>query len=166
MVVIVIIAIVYGVFVNKLHKPEKKVNQSFSLQNIASFLSTITFKKRVEIICLNPCQTCHVYSDGKQGSEIAIFKKEPEVLDFDNAGNLVPKEFGVLFDNKEPKKICFRFTRFANGSSSSYILNDEGIYYVYFPLMKPSVVTPSLSEAKEAFDYFKLIPTSTNEYKH
>jgi hypothetical protein len=64
----------------------------------------------------------------------------------------------ILIENRL-HKVCFRFTLFPNGSSSSYVAKSGKKFYAYFPYFKETYLTTKLDDALDAFekeDYTKI----------
>jgi len=157
MIVIVLISIIYGIFINKISKDEYK--SQIGLKSLREYLSTLEFKKKAEIICLEPCEECQIYIDNSPTNSFKLFNSTPEVFKFDEFGNLQKVDFGK---DKNLKNICFKFQLFNNRSSSSFILKSDNKYYVYYPILQKTQIANSLDKAKELFDKSKLITPQFN----
>ncbi|BCD68959.1 hypothetical protein [Nitratiruptor sp. YY09-18] len=165
LIVILIISILYGVFIQKLHTKEHLV-KSLGLQDIKTLLDGYDFNESAKITCINKCQECYLFIDGKKRDKIeGLFDKEMQVYDFDIHGILSPIKFTPLFDkNGNPQEVCFSYELFPNGSNSSYIVEYRDKFYIFYAYMKPVKVVDSITQAQKEFDPSEWIPTDSSQY--
>ncbi|SMC10182.1 hypothetical protein [Nitratiruptor tergarcus] len=165
LIVILIISILYGVFIQKLHTKEH-LSKSLGLQDIKTLFEEYDFNESAKITCINKCQECYIFIDGIRRDKIeGFFDKEVSVYDFDIHGILSPVKFPPLFDaNGNPQEVCFAYELFSNGSNSSYIVEYKDKFYIFYAYMKPVKVVDSISEAQKYFDPSEWIPTDSSQY--
>ena len=170
MLVVLLIGIIYGVFVHKLSQKERNSDTNeVTLETLKEFLLQFSPKKTAVLRCLTPCDKCYVYRDGKKAREIEIslFEEAPNVYQSDPYGQLQRMAFTPLQGKHgEALDVCFEFTLFENGSSSSYIVESGDKIYMFDPYMRPVSVFDSLSKAKDIFDKSELLPTQEQVYNH
>jgi len=165
LIVILIISILYGVFIEKLHTKESRA-KSLGLQDIKTLLSGYDFNQSVKIACIDKCKECYIFVDGEKKEKVeGLFEKEVDVYDFDIHGILSPVKFSPLFDeNGNPQDVCFAYELFPNGSNSSYIVKYQDKFYIFYAYMKPVKIVDSLGDAQKYFDPSDWIPTDSSQY--
>ncbi len=169
LLVITLIAVLYGVFVHKLSRPSTSKVGSLSLTTLKPFMLELPFKKKAELICMEPCQECHIYLDGKPATEEAIklFKDTPKVYVPDRFGQMRTIDFLPMINTDQTlDNVCFKYEVFNNKSSSYYVVESQKKYYLFDPYMNPVRVTESFSEATAFFDKSKLLPMEKRDYDH
>jgi len=170
MLVVLLIGIIYGVFVHKLSQKERNSDKNtVTLETLKGFLLQFSPKREATLRCIDPCDTCYVYRDGKKVNdlEIPLFEKAPNVYRADPFGQLRRISFTpIQGKHGEVLDVCFEFTLFENESSSSYIVDNGEKIYLFDPYMKPVSIFDSLSEAKAVFDKSQLLPTQGQAYDH
>ncbi len=169
MIVVVLIAVLYGVFINKMStRSVKDKTQQTTLKTLGALLQNFPAAQRREVVCLEPCTECSVHLNGKALKETAftLFKQPPTVLVRDRFGQFVSKSFLPYEDPKSGvKNVCFRYRLFRNGSQSSYIVQtDARTFYIFRPYMYPVEKVDSIETAQAAFDSEKLLPTERRNY--
>lgn len=167
LIVVVLIAIIYGVFIQRLQSvgnPEARI----TLQTLPQLLDTFPEGLRREVICTEPCKECRIYIDGEavKGDAFALFAQSPVVWVKDRYGQMKEKNFLPLFDpDHGTKEVCFRYRRYRNGSGSSYIVQNGETSFVRFPAYLSAVETFSTLEAAEgAESHEALLPTEARRY--
>ncbi|MEA3523357.1 MAG: prepilin-type N-terminal cleavage/methylation domain-containing protein [Campylobacterota bacterium] len=169
LIVVLLIGILYGVFVHKLTKPPLANTDKLTLKNIKTFLADLPYKRKAEIICLEPCKECHVYLDGKKADEkgFSLFTSSPNIYFPDTFGQIRTITFLPLIDkNHAINNVCFKFSLFNNKSSSHYAVENDEKYYLFDPYMKPVAVSKSFSDVTAFFDNSELLPSDTRDYDH
>ncbi len=169
LIVVLLIGILYGIFVHKLSKPPQADTDKLTLINIKNFLSDLPYKRKAEIICLEPCKECHIYLDGKKADDegFSLFKTSPNIYFPDNFGQVRTISFLPIIDkNNAINNVCFKFSLFNNKSSSHYGVEDNEKFYLFDPYMKPVEITTSFSDMTVFFDNSKLLPSDTRDYDH
>lgn len=170
-IVVILIGILYGVFINKMQKNEKgKASESVTLETLRKTLARFPAQRDRELICTEPCEGCAVYIDGHavKMDKIPLFKQPPKVWEKDRYGQYRQIQFLPLTDSKrETTEVCFRYKLFRNGSGSNYIVQtDETHFYVFKPYMYPVRVYDSLNKASQTFDDRALLPTERRDYTY
>jgi prepilin-type N-terminal cleavage/methylation domain-containing protein len=155
MVVVMIIGIVYGLVLGSFD-PKKSVKIT-TLKDIKSALSTHWIKgKKVDLYVYEKCKKIALFvndeiqDDLKLNIDSNIFK---DIKVYKNAltGDQREIKFRSVLIDERVKKVCFHYTIFPNGSSSSYIAKSGKNYYVYFPYFEDTFVTTEYDEAKERY---------------
>jgi prepilin-type N-terminal cleavage/methylation domain-containing protein len=167
LIVVVLIAILYGIFVHKLTRPPEKKTEQLTLVNLKKFLMDIPFKKKIEVVCLEPCKECNIYIDGKKSKSdsFSLFKKNPNIYFPDKFGQLNTIRFVPKLDKKGSiNNVCFKFSLFNNKSSSHFAVEDDGKYYLFDPYMRDVEITKSYSDVSKFFDKTELLPSDTRDY--
>ena len=147
-IVILIISLVGFMVFSEVVKQEQKVD-TLKISNLSSTLrSLFQSDEDIEFFCIEKSTDCYIAKGANIspyegniafGTALTIYK-----MDKDN--HLVPiEEFGRIKD----KKITFRYTLYANGSSTKMVLeNNQGLYY--FPsYFGEAQEVEDLEEAKE-----------------
>ena len=163
LIVILIISLLYGIFVQKLSHT-RSANLQDRLKNLDSILAQYDFNESAEIVCVNECKECFVQIDGKRVEDIDLFEGNVKVYDYDIHGLLTQLAFTPIFENGNVKKVCFRYELYPNKSHSSYIVEYKDRFYVYYAYMRATKVYKSIGEAQKAFDPSQWIPTDSSEY--
>jgi len=164
LIVILIISILYGIFVQKIASKEHLVARGDNLLHLNDLLQGYDFNESAQIVCVDKCKSCYIEIDGKRQKELELFDSEVEVYDFDIHGLLSPLKFVPVFEDGNPKDVCFRYTLYPNGSNSSYIVHYKEKFYIFYAYMRPVQVTKSITEAQKAFDPSQWIPTDSSDY--
>lgn len=169
LIVVLLIAILYGVFINKLQLgSSKKRADEVSLVTLHKLLEQFPSERKREVICTEPCKECKVYLDDKPLDDVSfpLFLSEPTVWKADRFGQYQSVSFLPLNDPEHGvKDVCFRYRLFSNGSGSNYIVQtDERHFYAFKPYLYPVQTFSTLEAAKKAFDSEALLPTERRNY--
>jgi len=164
LIVILIISIIYGIFIEKINSKEYYLSQ-VGLKEIDKFFKDLEFNETAKIVCSNECEKCWLYVDGKRVKKVkSFFKEKPTVYDFDIHGILSQIQFLPLFKGLNPQEVCFEYVKYPNHSNSSYIVEYKKKFYIFFSYFHPPKVTESISSAQDVFDPSQWIPTDPSEY--
>ena len=166
LIVIILIGLIYGLFVSSLQNKELK-SDAITLLSMKKTLLNQPFKKKSEIICLEPCKECFIYNDGEKAElkPFSLFKAPPKVYKKDYYGRLEQQQFLPLFNKENVQQdVCFRFSVFNNKSSSSYILETDKDFYIFPAYMRDANKTKTLEEAEKLFDNTNLLPKDSRDY--
>jgi prepilin-type N-terminal cleavage/methylation domain-containing protein len=166
LIVIILIGLIYGLFVSNLHNKETK-SDALTLLNMKQTLLNQPFKKKSEIICLEPCKECRIYNDGEKSDAdpFSLFKEHPKVYQTDYYGRLQQQQQLPLANEENIlQDVCFRFRVKNNKSSSHYIVEADKKFYVFYAYMRDVNVTTSLSKAEKLFDTKHLLPKDSRDY--
>jgi prepilin-type N-terminal cleavage/methylation domain-containing protein len=171
LIVIVLIAVLYGIFINKLTvKPHGGESAAaVTIETLGTYLQP--FAEAAEggaaLVCLDECRECSVYAGGKrvEKSTIALFERAPSVYRKDGLGQFQKVAFlpvknsdGVL------QNVCFRYDLFENGSRSSYIVGYNDAYYLFDAYLRPVTTYRTLEAAEAAYNKTALIPDDERLY--
>ena len=163
LIVILIISLIYGIFVQKLsHK--KVLSREDKLKHLDKVLARYDFNESARIVCIDECKECFIEVDGEKIKNIELFDESVKVYDYDIHGILSQITFTPIFEDDNPKKVCFSYQLYPNGSHSSYIVEYKDKFYVYFAYMRPTQIYTNMSEAQKVFDPSQWIPTDSSEY--
>ena len=165
LIVILIISIIYAIFVQRLSSKEQLL-KSKGIEAIGELLERYDFNKSVSLRCTDKCKKCYIFVDGNKTKEIdSPFTSEPKVYDFDIHGILSQLKFTPIFDeNNNPQEVCFAYFRYPNKSASSYIVEYQDEFYIFYPLLHPPLKVTTIQEAQDRFDPSPWIPTESGEY--
>jgi len=168
--VVLLIAILYGVFINKLATGRSATagKQQVTLGTLRGYLALFrTESGEVSLICPEPCGKCGVFVDGEavEDAELTLFKQAPTVYRRDRYGQFEPRTFRPLQQGeREPENVCFAFTLWANDSSSSDIVEADDVFYVFDAYGEPTQTFKTLEDAAEAYNRTELIPDDKRVY--
>ena len=168
LIVVLLIGIIYGIFVHKLTRTGKmEIKKGATLRNLPQSLDATHPETVSELVCIEPCERCFVYRDGKQIQQIDVdwFDESPVVYEKDKFGQFKEKHFlPLLGKNDELLDTCFRYRRYNNKSGSEYIVQVANNYYVFDAYMYPVRVYEAFEDAASAVDDEALLPTMKNHY--
>jgi prepilin-type N-terminal cleavage/methylation domain-containing protein len=168
LLVVVLIAVIYGIFVHKLSRTSETANlDKLSLSNLKKELSNLPFYDKAELICLEPCESCEIYLDDKPIKQevISLFKVSPNVYKNNRFGQMEHVRFmPIAIKENELRDVCFRYTLYRNGSGSHIAVEHNSKYYLFDPVKYSVQVTSSISDVERFFDVSELLPTSTQDY--
>ncbi|NKQ40585.1 MAG: prepilin-type N-terminal cleavage/methylation domain-containing protein [Sulfurovum sp.] len=144
LIVIAIISL-FGFLIFDFLKQAQIKKDPYTIKNLKK---TIEGSGNVELLCINKCTQCFVHAIGSDDmQEVASNLKEIHAYLLDKDDNPQKIDFGRWEDNR----ICLRFRRYANGSSTQIILASEDKYF-YFPSYFGEVgIHESLEDAADAW---------------
>jgi hypothetical protein len=156
-VVVALIGIIYTVVLANFNT--KKNVQILKIQNLKESLQPI-YKKgnRVDLYIYDGCKKAVLFINGeveesyKPKINLSEFENV-KTFKLDNMGELYEVEFTPIFLEDKLQNICFNFTIFKNGSSSSYILKKDKRYYIFYPYFQDVNTTFDQDEAVELFTH-------------
>ena len=80
LIVILIISIIYGIFIERLGSKDRAVKEK-GLEGVKEFLSSYDFNESAALKCVDECKRCFVYIDSKKVEEIpSFFQKRAQSL--------------------------------------------------------------------------------------
>ena len=170
LLVIILIAVLYGIFINKLSTgPKRGGAEAVTLQTLDTLLQPFAREAEADaaLVCTDRGRKCEVYVDGARAGEtsVALFDDEPQVYARDGYGQFRPLTFApVEDDDGVVQDVCFRYTLRANGSRSSYIVGDGGVFYLFDAYLQPVTTYKTLEEAETAYEREALIPDDERSY--
>ncbi len=136
-IVVALIGIIYAVVLTNFNT--KKDVKIIKLQNLKNSLMPIWSKgKRVDLIIYNNCKEAILLLNKEpQNSYKPTIKlsefKGLKAYKIDEFGDLKEIEFLPILIDEKLYQPCFKFTIYKNGSSSSYILEKDEHYYIFYP---------------------------------
>ena len=170
LLVIVLIAVLYGVFINKLTaKREGNDAVPLTIETIGTFLKPFAdaSEKEASLVCLDACRECRVYTGGEpvDGDAFTLFEGTPTVYRRDEYGQFREVEFLPVKDDEEVlQDVCFRYTRYRNGSGSSYIVGYNDVFYLFDAYLQPVTKYGTLEAAAAAYNKADLLPDDERLY--
>jgi prepilin-type N-terminal cleavage/methylation domain-containing protein len=152
-IVVALIGIIYTVVLQNFNT--KKNVQILKIQNLKESLLPL-YKKgnRIDLYIYDRCKkaTLFINNEVRESYKPKINIREFEDLKtykLDNMGELQELEFTPILLEEKLQEVCFKFSIFKNGSSSSYIVKKDKKYYIFYPYFQD--VNTSLDE-DEAID--------------
>lgn len=166
-IVVLLISIVYGVFVHKL-STQKQEDKPVSIENLRSWLGGFSFEKNAKIVCFKENLGCVLFLDANmQEGEFKLFEDEIAVYELDETGRPKIISFDPYFNqNGKPQDVFFEFSLRKNGSGSSFIIDREGVFYVFQAISKTPQIFQTFEGAKEGYDHYELLPILTSDYQY
>ncbi len=169
LLVITLISILYGVFVQKLnHTFRGEQNQAVTLDTLKEVLTKLPKEKSAELICKQPCGECTFYIDGAPSEEleaITLFKSEAHLYRLDSFGQLVQYELAPMRnDHGTYDDLCFKYRVFENGASDHLVLEIDDTFMIYEPLKQTPIHLATLAEANEHYANETLLPMEKSDY--
>lgn len=167
LLVVVLIAVLYGVFVHKLSTPKTAQDANLNLKTLKPFLQTIPFEHKVELLCFEPDCSCHLYIDGKpvEQEAIKLFKTSPKTYRKNSFGQYQLHEYLAVKDEKGRfKTVCFGYNLYPNGSGSSYIVEADERFYYFPPHLGDVIEAESLEQIESTRDMASLLPRDKGDY--
>jgi len=147
-IVILIISLVSFMVFSTMVKQEKAVGSLTPLSLRATLQKEFGKNEDMEFFCISKSTDCYIAKGGEIIAYTGILHlgQEVETYKVNNKNKLVEiEEFGRIKDHK----ITFRYSLYANGSSSQIVIaNSDGVYYLpsYFGDAKK---VEDLDEARE-----------------
>jgi prepilin-type N-terminal cleavage/methylation domain-containing protein len=143
LIVIVIISVFYSL-ISVNFSLKKRESESVKLENLRRYpLRGRVPAEGAQLLCLNECRECYIYSGGKVTAELESALGSLKAYIVDKSGEAVPVDFGRFRDHR----ICLRFRYYPNGSSSEMIIESKG-RFLYYPTLFAKVESfDSLEEA-------------------
>lgn len=158
LIVVVIIASVYTLFIQNINRAEKR-NPPLKIEALPKYMESIEPKEIASVICLEDwderCVECKLYIDGEVTEvEFDFFDSNipsPRVYEFLSEGRLELADLGKLsISEREFRDICFRFDKRYNNSTSEFVLEYGGEVFIYYPyFQKRAEKVESISLANE-----------------
>ena len=152
-IVVALIGIIYTVVLANFNT--RKNVQILKIQNLKDSLQPIYKRgKRIDLYIYDRCKKAVLFVNGevqesyKPKIDLSEFE-DIKTYKLDNMGELQELEFTPILLEAKLQKVCFKFSIFKNGSSSSYILKKDKKYYIFYPYFQD--VNTSLDE-DEAID--------------
>lgn len=159
MIVMVIIALVYGMFVQNFST--KQVEQKPKVEKLREFLLNLQADSRakISVICTQSCKICKLYiNDKEKNANFDLFENEARVSAYKLVDNsLEDIEFDDLYTDRYTKEeVCFRYNLYPNSSSDKMILEYNDRFFLYDNYFYETKEFTSIEEAKQSWYETKL----------
>ena len=167
LIVITLILVLYGVFIQKLKSLGSPKAQPITLKSLKSTLLNAPDAKRKEIICFEPCGECQIYLDKEVASDdtITLFTSTPIAYRPNQYGELIAFEFAPMLDKQgKEQSLCFRYQLINDLGSSEYALLYNNRYYLYDGYNLEPKVVDTMAEARAFFNRESLLPLEQSDY--
>ena len=169
LLVITLISILYGIFVQKLdHAFKDEQRTVITLDTLKEVLTDLPKEKVAELICKQPCGTCEFYIDGvleEALDEVTLFESDVFLYRLDTYGTLVKYELAPMHnENNSYDDLCFRYRVFASGASDHLVLEINDAFMIYEPLQNAPVHAATLAEANARYIKEGLLPMEKSDY--
>ena len=157
MIVVILVGTVYALVLTNFNT-KKKVRIA-KIENIKRSLFPFWSKgKQVDLYLFDNCKKSALFINDTYQEEFSldIKKKEfenIEVYKTDYRGESKKVEYPPIMIEKKLHKVCFKYTIFNNGSSSSYIIKKDKRYYIYYPYFQDVNISDNLSEAMDLYTH-------------
>ncbi len=153
--VVVLILVVYSLMISTNTFKVNLTKDSFSLQNVKSFLlDNYSFKDEVSLICVEEDYTCYVKLDGNINTDFKlekVFTTTPDVYEYNTKREKI--DFVPIRINDDEYNVVFEFKINSDFKSKDYILDTlENRVYVFNSIFNKAKIFESLSEAFEIFE--------------
>lgn len=151
MIIGTVYALVLGSF-----DPKKSV-QLVTMQNLKQSLLPHWHKgTKLDLIIYDKCSESILLKNNEPIEEVEvdlnlnIFQKI-KVYKLDAYGGKREVSFSPIPIDKKLHKVCFQYTIFPNGSSSSYMVKSGKSFYTFFPYFQPTYITTTLDDAMDEY---------------
>jgi type II secretory pathway pseudopilin PulG len=163
-IVILIVGIVTFLAVASIPNLEDKSAKTIYLRTLPQFLKDFEEKELDFYILGMDCDEAVLLSNGDE----VVFENELQIPNdlrvyrFNYYGEMRNFKYPDLRIGEVSKRVCLRFQKFSNGSTSSLILEDErgDIFHLYRPLKDFSETFENLRDAEESLLAEELNPKS------
>jgi len=167
MVVVMIIGVVYALVLGSFD-PKKSI-KVITLKDIKSALLPHWIKgKQVDLYVYDKCKKSALFVNGELKEDLKVnidsyIFKDIKVYKSALRGDRREIKFTPVIIDDRVKKVCFQYTIFPNGSSSSYIVKSGKNYYVYFPYFEDTYITTDFDDAKEKYQNNEITKITAHE---
>lgn len=134
LIVVLIIGIVYTLAIGSLESLKKNKIKP-TLLNLKNHLTSFSFDKSAELICLDKCKNCSIYIDGKLNKELSsafdsFFDSNVETYRYDFNLAIVNLKNKIHYNSKDiQEEICFSYAVDKNGVGDQVLVKYKN--YVY-----------------------------------
>lgn len=149
--VVLIIGLVYSLALSSL-KRVGKGEVGLDLENLETSLMKYHNNNHVQYLCLNRCETCYLFIDGKEVKSLAsVVSSDVKMHRFDVIYGSQELELPAFFnaDNQE-EQACFRYEIFADGSRTEMMVETPEGVVDFAGKYHTTTRYPSLSDAISA----------------
>ena len=168
MIIVVLIGSVYALVLTGFNKKNIEISR---LENIKTTLLPMWKKGvRIDIIVYNKCSQSAIFINNSHQEDIESSLK-PELFKdiiihkIDSTNDTTKLKLAPIIFDKKLYEVCFKFTLFPNGSSSSYIVEQNKRFYVFYPYFQDPQIFTSLEDAIDAYQlkqYMEITPHEAN----
>ncbi len=168
MIVVVLIGSVYALVLTGFNKKKVAITR---LENIKDTLLPMWKKGvRVDLIIYNKCSQSVIFINNEQQEDIesslkSKLFKDITIYKIDSTNDTTKVELAPIIFDKKLYEVCFKFTLFPNGSSSSYIVEQNRRFYIFYPYFQDPKIFNSLEEAVDEYQlkkYMEITPHEAN----
>ncbi len=155
MIVVIIIGVVYSLVLGTFD-PKKSVNITKFEDLKSALVPQWTKGAKVDLYLYDRCRKSAIFindeikEDIKFELDIKIFK-DIKVYKSDRLGDKRKIQFAPALINDKVHKVCFKYTIFPNGSSSSFIAKSGKKYYTFFPYFEQTYISSRIDDALEHY---------------
>jgi prepilin-type N-terminal cleavage/methylation domain-containing protein len=167
MVVVIIIGVIYALVLGNFNMKNRIAVPK--VKDIKRSLSTHWKRgSRIDFYIYDDCSKStlkingEVKEDIESDIDLKLFKNI-EVYKTSKHGESEELEFPPLLLNNRLHDVCFQYTIFPNGSSSSYMVKIDKTFYIFYPMFEDAMIIDSLSEAKEQYQHKEYTRISIHE---
>lgn len=153
-IVVVIMGIIYSLAVTNFQTIDvHKVN--INLKNLKKYLVSIPHESKVELICLDNCESCKVYVDSEINDDNNEFSNvlddSIKIYRYDFYTGLQEKEQKTFFNDENiEENICFSYSIDKNGVGDQMIVEFKNKIYDFTPYFDYVKIYHSLNEVTDA----------------
>ncbi len=168
MIVVVLIGSVYALVLTGFNKKNIEI---IRLENIKNTLLPMWKKGvRIDMIVYNNCSQSAIFinntvqEDIKSSLKNKLFK-DIIIYKIDSTNDTTRVKLAPIIFDKKLYEVCFKFTLFPNGSSSSYIVEQNKRFYLFYPYFQNPKIFNSLEETIDAYQlkqYMEITPNEAN----
>jgi prepilin-type N-terminal cleavage/methylation domain-containing protein len=167
MVVVMIIGVVYSLVLGSFN-PKNSLTIT-NIQNLKNALSKYwTKNNQVDFYVYDRCSKSILFINGEPKKDIKLdinnkLFKNIKAYKLDRYGSKQLLEFSSVRLEKKIYKSCFKYSIFANGSSSSYVIKNNNKFYTLYPYFEDTKVSKNFDDAFELYKQTELTKITTYE---
>lgn len=150
LIVILLISILYGLFIQNIDFSQK--GESYKFSEIKSFLLTYqdpAEKKKTTLICYDRCRQCGVFQEGKKIDDAFTPTGKMEVFTMAKDGVLEEVEYPRMELERHDYDVCLKYSLYPNGSSDRLIVTYGDAAYLFHPYFQKTEILSDAHEAQE-----------------
>lgn len=156
MIVVVIMGVVYVLAVHNLRNI-KDSETALTLQSLKEYLHSIPHRKSVELLCLDDCSSCDVFTDGQKDPNITsiddFIDDSIKVYRYDFHLGLQEQRKQIYFNEENTEEnVCFSFSVDKKGVGEQVAVKFKDRVYDYTSYLTPTPVYSSLQELVDSKD--------------
>jgi prepilin-type N-terminal cleavage/methylation domain-containing protein len=157
LIVVLIIGLVLGLFIVNFSFSKKEKLAGFS--ELKPYLQKLAEVKTSTLRCYGElCESCYLYSEDNRllKSGLDIFTKKPKTYDYD--------QYGYLSEIQYPNEQCFEYKLYANGSSSTFLVEKDELFYLFPSVLDRAIIFEDYDKAVKEIDPNLYLPQDMGEY--